>query len=81
MIETKIEISTTITANNIIEVRETTVYIEDGSELTRKNHRYCITPIDNYDNKPQKVIDLCNFVFTDEVKTAYRETLSSNATV
>ena len=73
--EKQLEITITTLPNNVLEVRETTIYIEDGMELTRKNHRYCVTPIDDYSDKPQKVKEFSDFLFTEEVKQAYRANL------
>ena len=67
----QLEITITTLPNNVLEVRETTIYFENREELTRKNHRYCVTPMDNYSDKPQKVKDFADFLFTDEVKQAY----------
>ncbi len=70
-----IEITITKLPNNILEVKETKIYIENSEELTRKNRRYCISPIDDYSDKPQEVKDMCDFVFTNEAKQSYKDSL------
>ena len=72
-----------------VQVRTDTVVIEDGVELTRKYHRHSLncgtldadnnlvdTDISGEDSQVQAI---CNAVWTDAVKTAYRDLLISQA--
>jgi len=72
-----------------VQVRTDTVVIEDGVELTRKYHRHVLncgtldadnnlvdTDISGEDSEVQAV---CNAVWTDAVKTSYRDLLISQA--
>ena len=66
-------------------VRKATVIKEDGVELSRSFERYFLTPgnLDASDNlvdtdlsaEPAEVSAICNAVWTDSVKTAYKAQL------
>ena len=72
-----------------VQVRTDIVVIEDGVELTRKYHRHVLncgtldadnnlvdTDISGEDSQVQAI---CNAVWTDAVKTSYRDLLISQA--
>jgi hypothetical protein len=71
-----------------VQVRTDTVVIEDGVELTKKYHRHTLncgtldadnnlvdTDISGEDSEVQAV---CNAVWTDAIKTSYRDMLIAN---
>ena len=68
-----------------VQVRKATVIKKDGNELTRSFERYILTPgtLDASDNlvdtdisaEPAEVSAICNAVWTDSVKTAYKAQL------
>ena len=70
-----------------VQVRTDTVVIEDDVELTRKYHRHVLNcgTLDASDNLVDTVITgehaevqaICNAVWTDAVKTAYKALLIS----
>ena len=62
----------TVTENGIILYREATRIIEDGKELTKTYHRTSLTPGQDITNQPQKVKDICETVWTEEVIAAYQ---------
>jgi hypothetical protein len=68
----------TITENGIILYREATKIIEDGVELTKKYHRTSLTPGQDITNQPQKVKDICETVWTEEVIAAYQAQQEAN---
>ena len=59
-----------------VQVREATV-ISEGTdakgytELSRSFHRHVLHPDSDISNEPQEVQDVCNAVWTDEVKAAW----------
>ena len=58
-----------------VQCREATIIKEDGVELTRSFHRHVLHPDSDISGEPQETQDICNAVWTDEVKeawTAYR---------
>ena len=54
-----------------IQVRQATVIEKDGVQVARTFHRWVLTPDMNISSQEQKVKDICNAAWTDEVKTAY----------
>ena len=71
-------------------VRKATVIKEDGVELSRSFERYFLTPgnLDASDNlvdtdlsaQPAEVSAICNAVWTDDVKTAWKAKLIADKT-
>ena len=71
-----------------VQVRTDTVVIEDDVELTRKYHRHSLTPgtLDGSNNLVDTVISgenaevqaVCNAVWTDAVKLAWKNYLIAN---
>jgi hypothetical protein len=79
MIEKQVSIDQiTIQENGIILYREATRIIEDGKELTKTYHRSSLTPGQDITNQPQKVKDICNTVWTEEVIAAYQAQQEAN---
>ena len=70
-----------------VQVRTDTVVMEDGVELTRKYHRHALScgTLDDSDNlvdtdisgEHAEVQTICNAVWTDAVKLAYKNYLIS----
>jgi hypothetical protein len=54
-----------------IQVRQATVIEKDGVEVARSFHRWVLTPDMDISGQEQKVQDICNVAWTDEVKSAY----------
>jgi hypothetical protein len=54
-----------------IQVRQATVIQKDGIEVARSFHRWVLTPDSDISGQEQKVQDICNVAWTDEVKSAY----------
>lgn len=71
-----------------VQVRTDTVVMEDGEELSRKYHRHSLTPgtLDGSDNlvatnisgEAAEVQAVCNGVWTDAVKLAWKNHLIAN---
>ena len=62
-----------------VQVRKATVIKKDGTELTRSFERYVLHPDSDITGQPNEVAAVCNAVWTEEVKAAwkaYRESLS-----
>jgi|TARA_R100000482_G_scaffold102263_1_gene45291 hypothetical protein len=60
-----------------VQVRKATVIKKDGVELTRSFHRYTLTPDVDISKEPAEVSAICNAVWTDEVKEAWKSRPSS----
>jgi hypothetical protein len=54
-----------------IQVRQATVIERDGQFVSRTFHRWVLTPDMDISDQEQKVQDICNAAWTDEVKAAY----------
>jgi hypothetical protein len=54
-----------------IQVRQATVIEKDGVQVARSFHRWVLTPDMDISGQEQKVQDICNVAWTDEVKSAY----------
>jgi hypothetical protein len=54
-----------------IQVRQATVIEKDGVQVARSFHRWVLTPDMDIRGQEQKVQDICNAAWTDEVKAAY----------
>jgi hypothetical protein len=54
-----------------IQVRQATVIERDGQFVSRTFHRWVLTPDSDISGQEQKVKDICNAAWTDEVKAAY----------
>jgi hypothetical protein len=54
-----------------IQVRQATVVERDGQFVARTFHRWSLTPDSDISGQEQKVKDICNAAWTDEVKSAY----------
>jgi hypothetical protein len=60
-----------IVADWNIQVRQATVIERDGQFVSRTFHRWVLTPGMDISGQEQKVKDICNVAWTDEVKAAY----------
>jgi len=54
-----------------IQVRQATIIERDGDFVSRTFHRWVLTPDSDISGQEQKVQDICNAAWTDEVKAAY----------
>ena len=55
-----------------VQVRKATVIKKDGKELTRSFERYVLHPDSDISAEPAEVSAVCNAVWTDEVKEAWK---------
>jgi len=54
-----------------IQVRQATVITKNGEQVALTFHRWILTPAMDISGQEQKVQDICNAAWTDEVKAAY----------
>ena len=66
-----------------VQVRKATVVKKDGTELTRSFERYVLTPDMDLSQRsePNEVVAICNAVWTQEVKDAWKAYLKSSSPV
>ena len=63
-----------------VQVRKATVIKKDGKELTRSFERYVLNPDSDISGQPAEVSAVCNAVWTDAVKNAWKSRPSSSLT-
>ena len=56
-----------------VQVRKATVIKKDGKELTRSFNRYVLDPDSDISGEPTEVTAICNAVWTDAVKDAWKK--------
>jgi hypothetical protein len=54
-----------------VQCREATIIKENGVEISRSFHRHVLHPDSDISGEPQETQDVCNAVWTDEVKSAW----------
>ncbi len=63
-----------------IQIRQATVITKNGEQVSRTFHRWVLTPDSDISGQEQKVKDICNAAWTDEVKSAYKTFKAEQAT-
>jgi hypothetical protein len=54
-----------------IQVRQATTIEKDGVQVARNFHRWVLNPESDISTQEQRVQDICNAAWTNEVKAAY----------
>jgi len=67
----------TVTENGIILYREATRIMEDGNQLSQTYHRSSLTPAQDLTGVPEKVVAICNTVWTADVIANYQSQLKT----
>ena len=67
-----------VVENGTIQVRQATIITENGNQLSRTFHRWCIAPGEDYSTQEQQVQDICKVSHTPEVIAAYQALLEAN---
>jgi len=67
-----------IVENGTVQVRQATIITEDGNQLSRTFHRWCIAPGEDYSAQEQQVQDICKVSHTPEVIAAYQAQQEAN---
>ena len=62
-----------------VQVRKAHVVKKDGAELTRSFERYALNPDADITNQPTEVQTICNVVWTQEIKDAWKAYQESNS--
>jgi hypothetical protein len=68
-----------IVENGTVQVRQASIITEDGNQLSRTFHRWCIAPGEDYSAQEQQVQDICKVAHTPEVIAAYQAQQEANA--
>lgn len=67
-----------IVENGTVQVRQATIITDNGNEISRTYHRWCIAPAEDYSTQEQQVQDICKVTHTPEVIAAYQAQLEAN---
>jgi hypothetical protein len=67
-----------VVENGTVQVRQATIITEDGNQISRTYHRWCITPGEDYSTQEQQVKDICKVSHIPEVIAAYQAQLEAN---
>ena len=67
-----------ITRDGHIQVRKANLIIEDDKEIAKTYHRHVLSPGDNLTNEDDKVKNIANVVWTQEVIDTYKAKLIEN---
>ena len=62
-----------------VQVCKATVITKDGKELTRSFERYVLHPDTDITKEPTEIQTICNVVWTQEVKDAWKAFQESNS--
>jgi hypothetical protein len=67
-----------IVENGTVQIRQATILTEDGNQIARTFHRWCITPGEDYSTQEQQVQDICKVSHTPKVIAAYNAQQEAN---
>jgi hypothetical protein len=67
-----------VVENGTVQVRQATIITEDGNQISRTYHRWCVTPGEDYSEQEQQVQDICKVLHTPEVIAAYNAQQEAN---
>lgn len=68
----------TVTENSVVQVRQATRIIEDGTQISQSYHRWTIAPGQDYSDQDAKVKAICQAVHTTAVVAAYEAVIAEN---
>ena len=69
-----------ILENGIIQVRQANIIERDGLEIAKTYHRWTLIPGQDLSDQEQRVKDIANTVWTQEVIENYQNLLNINTT-
>jgi hypothetical protein len=67
-----------VVENGTVQVRQATIITDDGNQVSRSYHRWCIAPGEDYSTQDTKVQDICRVAHTAEVIAAYQAQQEAN---
>ena len=67
-----------VVENGTVQVRQATIITEDGNQISRTFHRWCISPGEDYSTQEQQVQDICKVSHTPEVIATYKAQQEAN---
>lgn len=67
-----------VVENGTVQVRQATIITEDGNQVSRTYHRWCIAPGEDYSTQEQQVQDICKVTHTPEVIEKFKAQQEAN---
>jgi hypothetical protein len=67
-----------VVENGTVQVRQATIITDNGNEVSRTYHRWCIAPSQDYSDQEQQVQDICKVAHTPKVIAAYNAQQEAN---
>jgi len=67
-----------VVENGTVQVRQATIITDNGNQISRTYHRWCIAPSQDYSDQEDKVKDICRATHTPEVIAAYKAQQEAN---
>ena len=67
-----------VVENGTVQVRQATIITDNGNQVSRAYHRWCITPGEDYSNQEQQVQDICRVTHTPEVIEKFKAQQQAN---
>jgi hypothetical protein len=67
-----------VVSNGTIQVRQATIITDNGNQISRTFHRWCIVPSQDYSDQEQQVQNICKVTHTPEVIAAYQAQQEAN---
>lgn len=67
-----------VVENGTVQVRQATIITDNGNEVSRTFHRWCITPGEDYSTQEQQVQDICKVTHTPEVIEKFKAQQQAN---
>jgi hypothetical protein len=61
-----------VVENGTVQVRQATIITDNGEQVSKTYHRWCIAPGEDYSAQEQQVQDICKVTHTPEVIAAYQ---------
>jgi len=71
LVNDKIEVLSLAAGYSVVQVRQATIILEDGVEISRTFKRHVLTPDADLSAEDADVAAIASAVFTDEAKAAY----------
>lgn len=62
--------------DGILQIRQDTIIIDDGVEISKSYYRWCLAPGDDLSTSDQRIKDIATLLWTPEVIAAHKAKLA-----
>lgn len=67
-----------VVENGVVQVRQATIITDNGNQVSRTYHRWCIAPGEDYSEQEQQVQNICKVTHTPETIEKFKAQLEAN---